>query len=335
MNQATAESLLDLAERAGPGLRGLDARALFEQLDRHYLELLAAMQWFIDRVQTDEALRMASALAPFWMATKRLDEGSHWFDRILEAAGGQDLRRGKASIDAGFLAFWRGEDERAAAFFNQALEIGQRTNEASLVAQALGAFARIALRSDVMEARRLSREALEISEGTADRLGRSNAIHVLGVAAQMAGDLAEARELMAERLGLMRELQNYAGISSEAGNLSMVERQLGNLERAEALARESLEIVHRRGDEWLMPYILSGLAAVATDRREFARAATLVGAAEALMEAQRAAWPPDERVHYERMLAALPQAMGVLEFDRARTSGRALSPSEAVAFALA
>jgi len=44
----------------------------------------------------------------------------------------------------------------------------------------------------VGEARRLSREAIAVTEGTPDRFGRSNAIHVLGVAAQMAGDLLEA-----------------------------------------------------------------------------------------------------------------------------------------------
>jgi hypothetical protein len=59
-------------------------------------------------------------------------------------------------------------------------------------------------------------------------------VHVLGVAAQMSGDLLEARELMTERMALARELGSYAGVASEAGNLSMVERQLGNLERAEA-----------------------------------------------------------------------------------------------------
>jgi hypothetical protein len=76
------------------------------------------------------------------------------------------------------------------------------------------------------------------------------------------------------------------------------------------------------------------LAAIATDRREFERAATLVGAAESMMEAQGMAWPPDERPHYERMLAVLPEAMGTAEFDRARAAGGSMTSSEAVDFAL-
>jgi len=147
---------------------------------------------------------------------------------------------------------------------------------------------------------------------------------------------------MNQRIVLARELGSYAAVSMEAGNLSMVERQLGNLERADALAREALAIYQRRGDEWAMPYGLSGLAAVATERGELARAArgelaraaTLVGAAEAMMEAQGAAWPPDERLHYERTVATLTREMGEPEFARGRAAGRSMSASDAVPFAL-
>ena len=37
------------------------------------------------------------------------------------------------------------------------------------------------------------------------------------------------------------------------------------------------------------------------------------------------AWPPDERPHYERLLAVLPEMMGTAEFARARATGRALT----------
>ena len=84
----------------------------------------------------------------------------------------------------------------------------------------------------------------------------------------------------------------------------------------------------------MKPFAISGLAAIATDRGEFERAATLVGAAEAMMEAQHMAWPPDERPHYERMLAELPEAMGPAEFERARAAGRSMATSEAVVYAL-
>lgn len=339
MDSASADSLLEFAEQAGPRLRGLDANALFDELEARDAELLGAIQWFLDTGRTDDALRLAIAMAPVWMARQRLDEGLDWFDRVLAAPGGSDLVRGNAYFQAGLLAFWPGYDERSAALHGEALAIGRRTGDPTVTAQALTGLARLALRSgnaaDIKEARWLCREALTITDGTSDRIGRANATHVLAVAAQMAGDFHEARTLMTQRIAEAREAGNLATVSSEAGNLSMVERQLGNLAEAEALAREALQIDHRRGDHWAMPYKVSGLAAVATDRGDFDRAATLVGAAEAMMEREKADWPPDERPHYERMLTRLPRGLGPDDFERLRAIGRAMSNDDAVAYALA
>ena len=338
MDAASAESLLQYAEQVGPALRGLDAQARFGELEAKYDDLIAALQWFLDAGRTDDALRLAIALAPVWMARGRLAEGIDWFEKVLAAPGGSDLTRGNAYFQAGLLAFWPGDDERASALHGEALAIGRRTGDPTVTAQALTGLARIALRSgnaaDIKEARWLCREALTITDGTDDKIGRGNAMHVLGVAAQMAGDFEEARDLMNQRIALARDTGNLATVSSEAGNLSMVERQLGNLDEAEALAREALDIDHKRGDEWAMPYKISGLAAVSTDRGDFERAAKLVGAAEAMMEREGAEWPPDERPHYERMLTRIPRALGEAEWERVRAIGQGMSNDEAVAFAL-
>jgi tetratricopeptide (TPR) repeat protein len=329
-----AEALLGLAERAGPGLKGLDRKALFEQLEERHDDLLAAIEWFVEHGRTDAALSLARSLAPFWTATRRLDEGAECFDRVLRAPGGDDANRGRACVEAGLIRFWKGEDDRASAFHDRALEIGRRLGDATVSALALAGMARVALRTDVAAARWLCREALARSEGAADPSGRSSAIHVLGVAAQMAGDLAEARGWMTQRIALARQMGSFAAVSMEASNLSVVERQLGNLARADVLAREALGIFGQREDEWAYPYGLNSLAAVAAERGESERAATLIGAAEAMVEAQGAAWPPDERVHYEATVAAVGAAMGSETFERARSAGRSMSSAEAIDYAL-
>jgi tetratricopeptide (TPR) repeat protein len=335
MDAQTAQSILSFAETVGPTLRGSEAKALYGQFEQQYGDLLAAMQWFIDYGHTDESLRLASALVAFWMATKRLAEGSAWFDQALALPGGGDAHRGRALFDAGYLAFWMGDDKRSASLQNRAVELGRQTNNVSITALALVGLARLALRShDVDAARRLCREALAVTEGTDDQSGRSSAMHVLGVAAQMAGDFLEAREVMSQRIALAREMGNLATVSIESGNLSMVERQLGNLDEAEALAREALDIDFRRADEMSIPWKVNGLAAVAKDRGEFDRAAALIGIADATMEASGGAWPPDELVHYEQTVAALIKAMGSAEFERVRAWGRSMSTPDGVNFAL-
>jgi non-specific serine/threonine protein kinase len=329
-----AAAELDVAEQAGPSLRGLDAPAVFGRLERRYGDLGVAMHWFVGHGRTEEALRLGTALVPLWMATKRLEEGSAWLDRALALPGGDDSHRGRGLFDAGYLAFWQGQDDRATALTNRALEIGRRIGNPTVMAIALAHLARIALRTDAEEARRLCLNALAVTDGTDDRIGRSHALHVIGVASQMAGDLVGARRYMTERIEQAREVGDFATVSSEAGNLSMVERQLGNLERAEALVREALDIDDQRGDELAIPWKINGLAAVTAERGEPERAAVLVGAADALLGAQGAAWPPDELVQYDGTVARLTSAMGPAAFGRSRSVGRAMSSREAVDFAL-
>jgi tetratricopeptide (TPR) repeat protein len=334
MDARTAESLVGNAEQASANLRSSRSKAALELLEDRYDDLVGATQWFIDQERTDDALRLANALYRFWITKQRFEEGALWFDRVLAAPGGDTRLRGQAFVHAGFMPFWMGHDDRAAELFGSGLEIGRQLDDAPMTSQALAGLARVALRTDVVEGRRLAHEALDASEAAGDEAGRSNALHLLGVGAQIAGDLVDARDWMTKRLALVRASGNEFLIASEASNLSMVERQLGNLEAADALAREALDICVRIGDEFTRPFAISGLAAIATERGELERAATLVGAAEAIMDAQHMAWPPDERPHYEHMLAVLPESLSSAEFERARASGQSMTSGEAANFAL-
>jgi hypothetical protein len=87
------------------------------------------------------------------MATRRLDEGVMWLDRVLALGGGDDGRRGRSLFEAGYLAFWKGNDERSTSLQNRAVEIGRRTNDPTVTALALVGLARLALRTNVDEAR--------------------------------------------------------------------------------------------------------------------------------------------------------------------------------------
>jgi tetratricopeptide (TPR) repeat protein len=320
-----SEPILEFVEQAALGISGLESKEHLKVLDEHNDELLAAIQRFLDEGRADDAVLLARSLARFWMATGRLEEGREWFDRVLSVPDGDVVIRGRGCVEAGLFAFWLGQNEDAAAYHREALQIGRGVGDPTVIALALTGLARIALRDgDVDEGRSLCREALTAVDGTDDRDGRSSANHVLAAAEQMAGNLELARDLMAERMSIERERGNQAAVAVEASNLSMVERQLGHLDEADARAREALEIARQRGDEWIIPYVLNGLAATALEREDFERAARLIGAAEGIMEAQHASWPPDERPHYERTLSRLTQEMGTQETARARDAGRAL-----------
>ena len=333
MDQTTAMSVLQLTEADSASVIGPDGKDALASMEARLAESLEAIDVFVDAGRIDEALRLANALYRYWITSRRFDDGAEAFAHVLSAPGGSDQLRGKALMWAGFMPFWAGDDDRARALFDAALETGRQIGDAFLISGSLGGLSRIALRSDVAEGRRLAREAYDVSAAAGDEAGLSNALHLLGVGAQIAGDLEEAREWMRQRLALVRRQGNELMVASEAGNLSMVERQLGNLGAAEALAHESLDISERIGDTFTPPFMLSGLASIALERGDAQRAATLIGAAEAHMEATNMAWPPDERPHYEHLLERLPDVMGRAGFDAAREAGRRLDLASGIAVA--
>jgi tetratricopeptide (TPR) repeat protein len=335
VNEARAHASLALAEELEPQLRGIDREAAFARFAASDAELLSAVEHFIQAGSADAAIRLARRVAPFLQATGRLDDAIDLLDRALAVPGDEAEERGRAYADLGLLYFWRADDGRATASFERGIEIGRTLESPTVTSLGLTGLARIALRNDdLSESRRLCHDALARADGRPDPLARGSVAHVLGVTEQMAGELEAARRWMNERIELARETGSLGALGIEANNLAMVERQLGNFDRAEELSREALDIFYRRRDAWAMPFGLVGLAAVAVHRGDLERAATLLGAAEAMVEAQGAAWPPDERPHYESAVAAIEASPHAEEIEEARTRGRALSSEAAVAYAL-
>ena len=203
----------------------------------------------------------------------------------------------------------------------------------TVVSLALSVLARISLNTDPDEAKRLLREAIEVVDGTDDVEGRSSAMHVLGVALQMSGDLEAARNVMSDRLALGRKTSNDFVIGVESANLSMVERQLGNLDAASALARDGLETFHRLGDHLATAWSANSVAAVAGARGDLVASATMLGFAEAGIERAGGEWPADEREQFEGTLAMLRKGLDAAILETARVTGRSMSTEEAIAFA--
>jgi hypothetical protein len=105
-------------------------------------------------------------------------------------------------------------------------------------------------------------------------------------------------------------------------------------EAARVLFAESLAIRQALGKQREAAKDLEWLAAVATAQGQSLRAARLLGAAESMREASRALLPPARRTEYEREVAAVRAALGEEAFAAAWAEGRAMSPEQAVQYAL-
>ena len=330
----TAESLVVIAEDARAGIRREDPESA-AAIEARYADMLEVLEWSLGAGQPDTGFRLAAALVPFWMSTKRIDDGDAWFRRALAQPAGSTARRARASHDHGYLLFFSGRYDEADPRFAESKALAETAGDANLVALALAGAARVALGRDPQEAVRMTRDAVAATDGTPSGDGRSSALHVLGVALQMSGDLRGARDVMTARLELGRAEGNEFVVWVESANLSMVERQLGNFEHAERLSRNALSIARARGDAMAIPWIINGLAAVTAAQGQLERAATLNGMAAAMLERAGGEWPPDELEQYEETLAAVGKGLPPAAIERARAKGAAMSTPEGVDFALA
>jgi tetratricopeptide (TPR) repeat protein len=328
--------LLELVQEAEPHLRGPDMKAWLERLNRRETDMQPVVKQLVAAGRVDDALRFTIALASFWLATGRMKEGEETFDLVLAAQAGDGALRGRAFFETGMLAYLRGYDARARELHNACLALGKRLDDPTLTAIALTGLARLELRDPrgFPTSLRLCREALALCSGSTDNIGLRHALHVGGVAAEMCGELQEARELMSRRLELGRSEDDLRRVAIESTNLCRVERLLGNPARAEELGREALRLSRVVDDMWLTPYIFNSLAAIYAARHVFVRAVRLLAAADTLRLDQGAEWPPDERPAFDATLDLVKTALPDDDFDRGWDDGRRMSLDAAVDYAL-
>jgi len=124
------------------------------------------------------------------------------------------------------------------------------------------------------------------------------------------------------------------GIAECVARLGGVAAAQGETESAQRLYQESLTLYQQVGDRPGVAECLKELGRLAGAQANVARAGQLLGAAEALREALCASLLPDECSSYDHMVAALRARLGDDAFMEAWAQGRAMTPEQAIAFAL-
>ncbi|MUL64639.1 LuxR family transcriptional regulator [Mycobacterium sp. CBMA 234] len=130
----------------------------------------AALAWSLETADTEAALRLASALQPFWLATGRFMEGLVWLEAALSDEPGNDVPpavwvRGVA--DHAVLAMW-GVVPVIPERMELAVSLARELGDPALVAVALNACGSWAI-SDPERCRRYLEEAARIAQEIGDR----------------------------------------------------------------------------------------------------------------------------------------------------------------------
>jgi predicted ATPase/class 3 adenylate cyclase len=148
------------------------------------------------------------------------------------------------------------------------------------------------------------------------------------------GRLDEARPYFEEALARFQEIDDRRMQLVVRSTLSHALRQAGHLDEAMAEYRVTIREWQRLGQRGAIAHQLESFALVALERDDPIRAATLLGAADALRAASGSVMISLEQEEYDAAIERLRERLGTDVLERARAEGRALTTEQAVAFTL-
>jgi DNA-binding SARP family transcriptional activator len=229
----------------------------------------------------------------------------------------------------------QGDHDAAHSHLEESVTLWRELGEKQGLAQALRFLsAEFESRGEYALARSLVEESVELFREGPDTFGLGMTLARLGITATNQGDYAVARTALEEGVAICRETEDNRLLSLALRHLAFAALKQGDHERAAALLGESLGVLRGAGEEFSADSIwsLEFLAAAVSVQGESERAARLFGAAEALREALGAAvlYPADR----DRGVAAARAGLDEATFAAAWIEGRAMTPKQAVEYAL-
>jgi predicted ATPase/DNA-binding CsgD family transcriptional regulator len=325
---------LELAEQTEPELAGTGQMAVLELLASEYANLRQAVGWYLERRLAESAQRMAWALWKFCEMRGHADEGERWLNAALDLGGGSSTARSKALHGAANLAFVRGDYERTARLHEQNVALRRQLGDRQGVGITLFHLVSVRRsRGDSASAIELCRESLALFREQDDALWCARALNSLGLLLTDTRAFGAARDALEEGLALFRRLGGTRGVAIALENLADLDRFAGDYARADARLQHSLDFFNQLEDAWGSSGALESLALVACARGLAQRSAVLFGAAEAQREEAGAALAPVDVPVRESAMDTLRLQLGAQAVESAVARGRALSRSEALAFA--
>jgi non-specific serine/threonine protein kinase len=152
--------------------------------------------------------------------------------------------------------------------------------------------------------------------------------------AGLMGDVKAARAKFVESTDLARKIGNRRLVYSNHSELAHILRAHGELDEALELYRDVLPKWKELGHRAAVAHELECLAFIAIARRQYERAARLLGAAETLRESIGSPMTLSERQEYDQAVSGLREQMEADAFAKEWAEGRTLEMEPAIAYAL-
>lgn len=256
---------LNLAETAALNLAGAQQETWLARLELEHDNLRAALDWYKSRAEIGLELRLAGALARFWLMRGYLSEGrqrlSGPLDRVRPGSELPPATYQKALYSAGLLAARQGDYAAALALYQQTLALGKDAQVQALTYCAMGEVA--CRQTEYTAALAYYQESLKLYEQLEDRAGIARALNNLGVLARRQGDYVQARLHYSKSLQLWEQLGDILGTTGPLNNLGYVALAEGDFQATRNYYRQSLELKQALGDKLGVARLLSNLGELA------------------------------------------------------------------------
>jgi predicted ATPase len=338
-DQAEADRLLErhaewytrFAKSAERELRGPAAGAWLVRLDPELENLRRAIGWARDR---DDRLEVELAESTWYFLSARglWREALGYLEQALETAQGTSLDESEILWGAAGTAASLGDYAGSQRWSEQRIELGRTRGDSSMIATSLAWLAyTVRASGDPERSRTLYLEAADIASQCGEKVALLNVAHGLADLALEAGDPQTARTHYRRQLELAVELSFPRPEATALVSLAQVALVVGDTDEAEASAQHALRLASALGFKGDIFECLAVLAGVAEQRREIARAARLLAAADALCEETGYNPEPVERAQRDRVASALGDGAALAA---AQSEGRAMTLEDIVAYAL-
>ena len=332
-----AEYFLALAERGTPELRGSRYAYWSALLREEHNNLRTALAWALGGGDAELGLQLAGALRDFWSYEGHTAEGLAWAEQALESAmDAPPSLRAKALNTAGAMCYFRADHQKGKRYNQEALVLFRELGDDRGTAWALGFLGVQALASpaECKQGIRLLEEALELFRKLGYKPGITQVLIGLGEVARLDGDYERADKAYQEAIDVAREIGNKLQEVISFSNLCYVAYHQGDYARAEAIARDGIARRMELGNISSIPQDLGTLAGPVAAQGNLEKAARLLGASDALLEAMGLFIQPGDRFEAERYESAVREQLDDATFEAAWAEGQAMSLEQAIAYAL-
>ena len=330
-----ADHYMRLAEGIASGLNTSARPTWLAVLEREHANLRIALERPSGDGARDRASRLASALFWFWFHRGHWREGRTFLSAAIDRDQRPTPSRARALLGDGVLAWTEGDMGAAGPRLEEAAALGRTIDDLPTAAHALHFLAMVRLgEGDTAAGCSLGEQAVALARQAGDAFCLTLALASHGVVLVALERYDDARAALEESVARGRKDGDAWVVALPLRNLAIMAYRQQDYDSARTLLEESLRGLRAVGEKWFLSRSMETLGEVMTAAGESERAAHLFGAAETLREAVGASVLAFYRADYERAIGLARTALGQERFESCWTAGRALSPDEAVAYAL-